>query len=107
VVGELRPDDIPSFDDLWQQEWALQDVYWCLDQIARDISPRRMQAFRLYVLEGISAQDTAAAVSMTVNHVYLVRHQVLHMIRKRLHGLDHMLPPSTAALETNENGEAN
>lgn len=88
AVGELRADDVPTFDELWQQEWALQDVYWCLDQIARDISPRRMQAFRQYVLEGKPAQEVADANGLTVNHVYLVRHQVIHMIRKRLAELD-------------------
>ena len=48
---EDRADDRPSVEELWEQEWRLQDMLWCLDQVTADISPRRMEAFRMYVLD--------------------------------------------------------
>ena len=78
----------PTLDALWEEQWQLQDLKWCLDQVALDVSPRRMQAFRLYALEGHSAEDTAAAMSMTPGHVYVVRSQMLRLLRERMKELE-------------------
>jgi RNA polymerase sigma factor (sigma-70 family) len=85
---DTLPDESPTLDELWQQEWRIQDLLWCLDQIAVDISPRRMRAFRMYALEGCSAQETAAALDMTVGYVYVTRNQVLNRVRDRLEELE-------------------
>lgn len=81
-------DDGPSLEDVWDREWQLQDILWCLDQAADDISPRRMEAFRMYAIDGVPATEVARRLDMTVGHVYVVRHLVLNMIRKRIKQLD-------------------
>lgn len=75
-------DDRPSFNALWQQEWKLQDLLYCLERCRDEIAPRTFEAFRMYVLEGVSAADTAARTGLTVNHVYVVRSEVLKRLRK-------------------------
>lgn len=82
------PDDGPSLEELWDREWQLQDILWCLDQASDDISPRRMEAFRLYAIDGLPASEVAKRLDMSVGHVYVVRHLVLNMIRKRIKKLD-------------------
>jgi RNA polymerase sigma factor (sigma-70 family) len=72
----------------WEQEWKLQDVLWCLGQVAMDISPRRMAAFRMYSIEGRPAAEVAEALSMSVGYVYVTRCQVLGMLRERMQELD-------------------
>lgn len=79
-----RPDGRPTTEALWEQEWRLQDMLWCLDQVAADISPRRMQAFRMYVLEGLPAREVAERLDMTSGSVYVTRYCVLGLIRSRL-----------------------
>lgn len=81
---ESCPDDQPSVEAAWQ----VQDMLWCLDQVAADISPRRMQAFRMYALEGVSAADVAERLGMTVGHVYVTRHLVLNRVRQRMGELE-------------------
>jgi len=81
-------DDAPSLEDIWDREWQLQDILWCLDQASEDISPRRMEAFRLYTIDGLPPSEVAERLNMTVGHVYVVRHLVLNMIRKRIKKLD-------------------
>lgn len=76
-------DDTPSIDDIWEDEWRIQDLLWCLDQVEKDISPRKMQAFRKYALEGVPAQEVAREMDMTVGNVYVTRHSVLCKIRKK------------------------
>ena len=82
-VGSAR-----TAEELWAEQWRLQDLNYCLEQLAADISPRRMQAFRMYVMEGASAQDTAAAVEMSVGSVYVMRNHLLNMLRKRMETLE-------------------
>ncbi|MCG8407713.1 MAG: sigma-70 family RNA polymerase sigma factor [Phycisphaerales bacterium] len=80
-------DETVDIAEHWRRAWRLQDLYFCLEEIAKDISPRRMQAFRMYALEGKSAVETAKTVGMKVSYVYLTRHQVLNMIRERMERL--------------------
>ncbi len=75
-------------EDAWEREWKLQDMLYCLDQVAADISPRRMRAFWLYVLNGVSAKETARILGMTVGYVYVTRNQVLNLVRQRMRKLE-------------------
>jgi len=81
-------DDAPSVDEIWEDEWRVQDLLWCLDQVEKDISPRKMEAFRKYALEGIPAQEVAREMDMTVGNVYVTRHTVLGKIRKKAEELE-------------------
>ncbi|MCG8409283.1 MAG: sigma-70 family RNA polymerase sigma factor [Phycisphaerales bacterium] len=69
-------------------EWQVQKMLSCLDQIADGISPRRMKAFRLYVLEEVPASEVAQRLEMTVGHVYVVRAQVINKVRERMMALE-------------------
>lgn len=70
-----------SLEALWEQEWKLQDLLYCVDQCKSEVAPRTFAAFRLYVLEGVSASDTAEQLGMTANHVYVIRSEVLKRVR--------------------------
>ncbi len=85
---DARLADAPTADELWSQQWRLQDMHFCLEQVAADVSPRRMEAFRMYVLEDVSAAETAAAVDMTVGSVYVTRNHLLNMLRQRMEELE-------------------
>lgn len=81
-------DDRPGPEEAWEREWHMQDMLWCLEQVAADCAPRRIQAFRMYALEGVSANETARRLEMTVSNVYVTRHLVLNMIRERMRKLN-------------------
>ncbi len=85
---ESRADDRPTLEELWDQEWQLQDMLWCLDQVSADISPRRMEAFRMYVLDGRPVREIAGQLSMTEGYVYVTRYYVLGQLRKRMADLE-------------------
>jgi len=84
---ECRADETRAADEIWAEQWQLQDMLFCLDELAADVAPRRLQAFRMYALEGRTAQETAAAVNMTVGWVYVTRNQLLNMLRARMEAL--------------------
>lgn len=72
----------------WNEQWRLMDLAYCIEQLAKDISPRRMQAFRMYSLEGRPVSEVCEALGMSVNSVYVTRCQVLNLIKERLESLD-------------------
>ena len=79
-----RADAGPSLDAVWDQEWKVQEILYCLDEVAVEFAPKRVLAFRLYVLEGLSADETATELGMTRGHVYVTRCEILSRIRDRL-----------------------
>lgn len=85
---EQPSDGRPTLEELWEKEWLSQDMLHCLEQMAERVSPRRMEAFRLYVLEGLSASEVGRRLGMTEGHVYAVRYHVLGLIRKRMEKLE-------------------
>lgn len=77
-------DDGPGPDEVWEREWRMQDILYCLDEVAKDLSLRRVEAFWLYVVEGVPAAEVAERLDMTIGHVYVTRTQVLNRIRARM-----------------------
>ncbi len=80
AVGEMLTDD-------WEREWRVQDLLWCVEQVRGDFSPRRFEAFKLYVLDGVSAAETARRLGMSVGHVYVTRTHVVKRIRQSMEKL--------------------
>jgi RNA polymerase sigma-70 factor (ECF subfamily) len=78
----------PSAEEIWERQWRLQDIDQCLDEIAGELASHRVEAFRLYVIEGLSAAETAEQVGMTIGHVYVTRTQILKKIRRRMRALE-------------------
>tara|TARA_R110000737_G_scaffold120671_4_gene153113 strand:+ start:145526 stop:146272 length:747 start_codon:yes stop_codon:yes gene_type:complete len=90
--------DEPSIDDLWVQEWRIQDLLWCLDQVAKDVSPRKMEAFKKYALNGMPAKQVAEEMNMTTGNVYVTRHVILNRIRDKALQLDRDLDTEASIL---------
>ena len=73
---------------LWEQEWQVQDMLHCLKRVGREIAPNRLEAFKLYTLKGVSAEETAHRLGMSRAHVYVTRTQVIKRLRELMDELD-------------------
>lgn len=81
---EAQQDDAPDAQAIWERQWRMMDLLECVEEVATDMSPRRMQAFRMYSLEGRPVTEVSEALNMTPSSVYVTRCQVLNLIRDRL-----------------------
>ncbi len=81
-AADQTADGLPRLDEVWENEWKLQDLLRCVEHCRNEVSPRTFAAFRLYVLEGATATETAEQVGISVNHVYVIRSEVLKRVRK-------------------------
>jgi len=61
--------------------------------VAVDEAPRRVEAFRMYVLEGRPAQSVARELGLSIGYLYVIRSEIINRIRQRMRGLsaDHGL----------------
>ncbi len=85
VCDQLTPDEL--WEQTWEDEWKLQDITFCLETIRDTVAPRTFEAFRMYVIEGASAADTAAALGMSTHHVHVTRCQIIRRVKKQITAL--------------------
>lgn len=76
------PIELPDMQEAWDQEWYIQNLQQCLKIVRREIAPKRFEAFQLYALDGVSAEETANRLGMTKTHVYVTRSQVIRRMRE-------------------------
>lgn len=81
-------DDRETIDKYWRDQWLLQDLEFCLTQITSRVSEKRITAFRLYAMEGVSAADTAAQLGLKIGYVYAIRNQILNLIKEEMAKLE-------------------
>lgn len=71
-------------NDCWEVQWRLQDLMICLDELSEDVSLRQLETFRLYVIEGLAAEEVARRMEMSVGQVYVIRTTMIKRIRERM-----------------------
>lgn len=75
-------------DDDWEREWQLHRLRWALRAVAGEFETVTLEAFRLHVLAGLPAQETANRLEMSMASVYQAKSRVLKRVRKRLDQLN-------------------
>ena len=79
-----EPSVAEAWEAVWEQEWRLQDLTYCLELIRGSVAPRTFEAFRMYVIEGASAAQTAATVGMSPHYVHVIRCHLLRRIKREI-----------------------
>jgi len=78
------PDGSAAIDEIWDHQWRVQDILLCLDEVATDEAPRRIEAFRMYVLEGRPAQSVAQELGLSIGYLYVIRSEIINRVRERM-----------------------
>ena len=82
---------LPDEDELekaWEEEWRDALLRQCMEEVRREFDPKSVEAFHLYVTEGLPAQEVGRRLGMTANAVFLVKHRIMKRIRELLPLLD-------------------
>jgi RNA polymerase sigma factor (sigma-70 family) len=73
------PDEVR---ELWEEEWQRLVLRTCMEEIAKEVSPQTLAAFKFYVVKEWSAEKIARHLEMSPNAVYIAKNRVLRLIRK-------------------------
>lgn len=82
-VLENQADDAPTPDQLWEQQWNRTHLLYCLVSLRADFAAHTLQAFELYVLQGVPARDAAEMLGMTPNQIYIAKCRVMRRLKER------------------------
>lgn len=75
------PDD-EQVSLIWENEWQQAVLKQCMDEVRKQVKPQTMEAFEMFALKGMSAEDVAAKLGMTENAVWIAKNRVLSRLRE-------------------------
>lgn len=74
--------DTEDFTSIWEGEWQKALVTACLKHVSRYLEQTTMQAFDLFVLQELPADQVAARLGITRNAVFKAKRRVLSHLRE-------------------------
>ena len=84
--GELRElqAEEPGLDEVFEQEWKLQHLRYCVEQIRGEVPEQTYQAFQMLARDGESVPAVCEKLGMNANQVYKAKSRVLQLVRERM-----------------------
>ncbi|HNQ22392.1 MAG TPA: sigma-70 family RNA polymerase sigma factor [Phycisphaerae bacterium] len=79
---EEAPATEPSPAQIWEQQWDRTHLFYCLAALRSDFAPHTLQAFELYVLQGLPVAEIARLLGMTPNQIYVAKSRVMRRLRE-------------------------
>lgn len=71
-------------DEVWDTQWREHVLETALGRIGRRISPRHLQAFDLYVRQGLSVLQVSRELGMNPASVYVISHRLTKQLREEV-----------------------
>jgi RNA polymerase sigma-70 factor (ECF subfamily) len=78
---EAIPDD-RTVEMTWESQWQRAVLGRCMDQARHEFDPKVFEAFRLYALAEVPADQVAATLGVSKNAVYIAKSRVLSRLRQ-------------------------
>lgn len=82
VLAEL-PCVRGGLDEIWEHQWELAHLAYCMRRLRADFADHTLQAFELYVIQSLPVADIAELLGMTPNQIYMAKSRVIKRIRER------------------------
>jgi len=74
------PDD-HSMSEIWEAEWARAILGQAMKEVRQQVKPQTMEAFELFAIKGLPAEQVAKQLGMTENAVWIAKNRVLSRLR--------------------------
>lgn len=79
--------DEDSMAKVWEEEWRQAVMQQCLATVRAEVEQRTFEAFELFALQGLAAEEVSAKLGITANAVFGAKRRVLRRIRELLPAL--------------------
>ncbi len=74
--------DDKTVETTWDSQWERAVLGRCMDRARREFDPKVFEAFRLYGLLEVPAEQVAATLGVSKNSVYISKSRVLSRLRE-------------------------
>jgi len=82
-----------QLETIWDEEWRTAWLQATFTTIKTEISPKQWQIFDLYVLKEWAPGDVARTLRVNIARVYLVKHRISALLKKRMNQLQKEAEP--------------
>lgn len=84
VEIERMADPAADLEAIWEEEWARALREEALAKVKAEAGAKQFQMFQLYALNEMPAAEVAKALDVPVAQVYLAKHRVSTMFKKKI-----------------------
>lgn len=76
-----------TMDDRWEREWEQSLLVMALERIRTTVDEHTYQAFRLYAIEGLPAQEVVSRTGIETNTLYVTKNRLLKRVKSEVQRL--------------------
>ncbi len=80
--------DGDTLDQIWETNWRLHHLRFCVAQVAKRVQPESFQAFQLLTEKGLSVVQVCEKMGMNPDQVYKIKSRFLALVRDEMKGFD-------------------
>ena len=86
-LRNLEDNDV-SDDELWERNWRLHHLRYCVAQVGKRVQGSTFEAFKLLTEEGLEPAQVSKRMQMNVDQVYKIKSRMLKMISVEMKNFD-------------------
>ena len=86
-IGKIEANEA-TLDELWEKNWRLHHLRFCVSKVGKRVRPDTFEAFRLLTEEGMSVSDVCERMQMNTDQVYKIKSRMLELIRNEMRNFD-------------------
>jgi len=90
LLAQIPDPATADLDQAWEADWQQTLLDAALRRLRRSVKPKHYQIFDLYALQGWPAARVAAALSVSLAQVHVVKHRLGAQVRKEVRRLQQM-----------------
>ena len=90
--------DLPALEEIadpagavWEREWQTKLFNLAVDRVKRQVKAKHYQMFDLYVVQQVPVPEIARRLGVTATHIYVAKHRISSLIRKKIKRLNAVL----------------
>lgn len=80
---EMISSDTPTPDEVFDEQWKLAHLQYCLGQVKDHVPPKTFRAFEMLAAE-VSVESVCKKLDLNANQVYKAKSRVLALVREQM-----------------------
>ena len=81
-------DNDESIDQLWEKNWRLHHLRYCVALVGKRVQNSTFEAFKLLTEQGLEPTEVSQRMKMNVDQVYKIKSRMLKMISAEMQNFD-------------------
>lgn len=81
-------DQQETVDELWERNWRMHHLRYCVARVGKRVQPQSYEAFRLLTEQGLSVDQVCQKLDMNPDQVYKIKSRFLELVRQEMSVFD-------------------